>query len=127
MTVRPSPFHVSALVALSVGIATVLPVTAPRGFDRVVRSTRGGLQRSESCDAVQGQADHHAEALVVAAAQGPNLTTVARSAPARAAIGVTSQRLHPPISIGTAHQATDHRHLTRRHWLAPVGRAPPHA
>jgi hypothetical protein len=121
-TVRLSSFNVSAFVALAIGIATALPVTAPREFDRVVRTTRSSVPRPGSWDSAPGHGDEHAEA-PAAMASCPD--GEARPGTPELPVEGTGSRFPQLTAGGEARTPPGPAFLPARGVPAPTGRAPP--
>ncbi len=126
MTVRLSSFNVSAFIALAIGIATALPVTGPREFDRVVRTTRCSAQRSGSWGTQPTHGDDHAEPPAVASTQGTCLAGPDRPSAQTPGV-VAALRVEPPVSPAAIAMPPGEGRLPRSAELAPTGRAPPRA
>lgn len=126
MTVRLSSFNVSAFVGLAIGIATALPVTGPREFDRAVRTTRCSAQRSGSWGTQPTHGDDQAEPPAVASTEGTCVAGPDRASAQTPGV-VAAFRVDAEVSPGTIAMPPGAGRLPRSAEPAPTGRAPPQA
>lgn len=125
MTVRFSSRAVFAFVTLAVGVATALPVMAPREFDRTARSARGGPQRQGSWDAGPCYGEDHAEPAAVTVSEGMSVASAGRRRSMGLALDVVATQAHGPDACSHDRAVDSPGRRLSREAAAPTGRAPP--